>query len=178
MIYYLYHAESESLFTAESLDEKNVCCGEGCDELTEDEYKQILKEQDMSVVDFGGTNQQAGDDFTELGAKPIPAEGWGTFVIIDSKTNNGNLIYTAQNNRKEECGIFLGFAGTEQWQKDQALAATLQWPTLLNFTGCSLISRSSTGRAKKKGKYGIMASRRLLYSNIHSCKNMNSIIME
>lgn len=74
----------------------------------------------MSVVDFGGANQQAGDNFTESGAKPLPAEGWGTFVIIDSKTVNGNLIYTAQNKKQEECGIFLGFAGHEQWQKDQA----------------------------------------------------------
>ena len=61
----------------------------------------------MSVIDFGGTNQQAGDGFTESGTKPIPAEGWGTFVIINSKTINGNLIYTAQNSRKEECGILV-----------------------------------------------------------------------
>ena len=129
----------------------------------------------MSVIDFGGTNQHAGDGFTESGTKPIPAEGWGTFVIINSKTINGNLIYTAQNSRKEECGIFLGFAGQEQWQKDQArntLGKMMQvcgvqgagpggnftMPDIVKFHGMQLDIKIKHRESKKDGKTYINAN--------------------
>ena len=120
-------------------------------------------------------NQQAGDDFTESGAKPIPAEGWGTFVIIDSKTVNGNLIYTAQNTRKEECGVFLSFAGQEQWQKDQAKntlgkmmqvcgvhgsgpGGNFQMQDIVKFHGLQLDIKVKHRESKKEGKVWLNAN--------------------
>ena len=126
MKHYLYHPESDCYFMEEVQTIVESCILNGCDELTKEQYFQKLKQQEKTMsegmFDFSGVTLESGDDFTESGAKPIPAEGWGTFFIIDNKQVNGNLIYTLQNKTQQEASIYLGFAGNEQWQKDQAKA--------------------------------------------------------
>ena len=78
----------------------------------------------MSVNFGAGIGAQDGDNFQEAGGKPLPPAGWGEFAIMSQKEYEGNLIICCQNKAGQECDVYLGFAGSESWQKDQA-AATL-----------------------------------------------------
>ncbi len=75
------------------------------------------------MIDLGqGISGQDGEGFTEAGGKPMPPLGWGEFAIMDQKEHDGNLIIMTQNKAGESCDLFLGFAGSEDWQVKQARA--------------------------------------------------------
>ncbi len=76
----------------------------------------------MSVNFGAGIGAQDGDNFQEAGGKPLPPEGWGEFAIMSQNEYEGNLIIQTQNKAGQECDVYLGFAGSESWMKDQAVA--------------------------------------------------------
>jgi len=92
------------------------------------------------MINFGaGIGSQDGENFQEAGGKPLPPEGWGEFAIMKSEDIDGNLKFFVQNKAGVDGDIFLGFAGSEVWQQEQARNTLGK---IIDVTGCQIVVKT------------------------------------